>query len=292
MLHTFAALVQNKPDVLTHTLPATRAPKARPIPAWGNAPCTTRHKSKGLKARPIDHLLIPYIPLIEGNTILHQQRPKLSLEVPLAVMRLLRIDVRQQGLQIHRSNRKRPVPALPCEFGQRRRLPFKPSRRRGLQLFNQCGEVHRARKTYSQMHMIGNTANSITFTPCITGDRRKIGVQRWTDRLVENRPALPGAEHNMDQQKRERQGHTGDHKSGFWAANIPQTRDAARVESRRFTGMFDIIGRSYRTGLQPSASSRFSTWGVAPCWYETRRWRWHPARMNPASKPLTPPPAP
>jgi hypothetical protein len=31
---------------------------------------------------------------------------------------------------------------------------------------------------------------------------------------------------------------------------------------------------NYMSGLQPSGSLAAPTWGCAPCWYMSRRWRW------------------
>jgi hypothetical protein len=51
--------------------------------------------------------------LVDGNPIFRQQLPKLILEALLAMVLLLAIDIRDQRLQIRRSNRKRAISWLP-----------------------------------------------------------------------------------------------------------------------------------------------------------------------------------
>lgn len=89
------------------------------------------------------------------------------------------------------------------------------------------------------MNMIGNTANAKTFATSIVGDGSKMRMQFRPNAFMQNRRSIFGAKNNMDQQVVQRLGHSGD----------------------------------YRSGLQSSASSATHTWGVAPGWYSSRRWR-------------------
>jgi hypothetical protein len=77
------------------------APKARAIPAWGEAPCTRPDNVQGLKARSI-HNSIPQIPFIEFHPIFREKCAKFILKRLFPMMHLLTIDVTNQGIQIRR----------------------------------------------------------------------------------------------------------------------------------------------------------------------------------------------
>ena len=209
-----------------------RAPTARPIPAWGEAPCWATPKVRGLKARPITPST-PQVPLVAFDPILPQERTKLILKRMLLVMCFLCRNVLDQRLQIRWPNRKRPVPSLPSELRQRRRLRLEPLRRRSLQLRNQLRDIRAARQSDRKMHMVGNASHAITLASCATHNCSQIGMEVGPHRIIENRPAFLGTEDHVHQNERERQWHRGD----------------------------------YRSGLQPSSVTHNTTWGCAPCWY-------------------------
>jgi hypothetical protein len=217
---------------LVSTLAKTKAPTARPIPAWGEAPGTPTRNPRGLKARPIEPS-IPHIPLVPLHPILLQQRPKLILKRMLPVMHFLRINIPNQRLQICRPNRERTISSLPCELRQRRRLALDPPRRRRLHLLYQFRHGHCPRQPNRQMHMVGRTANAITFAPVIPHKSREIKIKFRSHSLIQNRRTILRAEDHMNQNKRERLWHRAD----------------------------------YRSGLQPSGIPRKFSWGFAPCWY-------------------------
>jgi hypothetical protein len=189
-----------------HEKHRSRAPKARPIPAWGEAPGTAAQGARGLKARPIP-ASVPNVPLIELDTILPQERPKLILKRLPAMMLFLRIDVIEQRVQIRWAHRERTITALPRKASQLWRSCFKPPGRRCLQLCNHVRNTLRPSYTNREMHMIRNTANPEAFTIAVSRDRCKVGVQLDPHVAIENRKSIFGREDKMNQQKAQRLGH-------------------------------------------------------------------------------------
>jgi len=207
--------------------------KARSIPAWGEAPGLRQDRNRGLKARPI-HSSIPNVPFVALHPISLEKRTKFFLKRTLPMVRFLTIDVLNQSLQIRRPNGERTVPSLPRELRQTRRLGLKPFGRTGLQLLHQLRHAQRPVQTNSEMHMIRNTTDPITFTPSIARNGGKVSIERETHRSVKNRRAILRTEDHVDEKKRERLRHC----------------------------------RDYRSGLQPSVTVGNITWGFTPCWYK------------------------
>lgn len=209
-----------------------KAPTARRIPAWGGAPCWATADARGLKARPIA-VSVPQIPLVAFHPVLLQERAKFVLERTLPMMRLLRVDVLDQRLQVCRPNRKHPISSLPCELRQCRGFCLDPFRRRCLQLCNQLRYIRRSRQSHCEMHMIRNASNAVTLASGVTCDRSKIRIQLRTHRIIENRSAALRTEDHVHHNERKRQWHR----------------------------------HEYRSGLQPSPVTRNTSWSCAPCWY-------------------------
>jgi hypothetical protein len=230
-----------------HHWPATlRAPKARLIPAWGEAPGIIASQARGLKARLIDlrnglpasgdsrhlfaqtyrptdtarhstsialaHPSIPNIPLIELHPILPQQRPKLLLEIPLGMMHLLRFDVSNQGLQIRRSHRKRRIPPLPRKL-QQPTIVLQPMRRQALQLPHQLCHGNLTRHSDRKMHMVRHAAYPITFTPQLPRYSSQISVKPHAHVLSDHWYPVLRTEDHVNQNKRERLRHGRDYRS-------------------------------------------------------------------------------
>ena len=214
------------------TPPLAQGLKAQHIPAWGEAPCWATSNVRGLKARPINPS-IPQILLVAFHPILLQECPKLILKIPLPMMCLLSIDVLNQGLQIRRSNGKRAVSSLPCELRQCWRLRLQPLRRRSLQLRNHLRDICGARQSDRKMYMVGSTSHAITLASGIAQDRGEVGIQLRTHGLIQHRTSALRTEDHMHHDERERQWHRQD----------------------------------YRSGLQPSHVTPNTSWGFAPCWY-------------------------
>jgi hypothetical protein len=233
---------------------SAKAPTARPIPAWGEAPGTSQTASKsangatytslgqspryehlttpGLKARPIP-TSIPQIPLIKLNPILSEKCAKFLFEIDPSMMVHLSIDISNQRTQIRRSNRKSPIPSLPCEPSQAGRLSLHPSGRRSLELLHQIRHTRLPRQANREMNVVRNAANPIALAFRIADNRSQIGIKVRTHDLVDQFRTIFRTENQMNEQIGERLGH----------------RD------------------EYRSGLQPSHSSNPGTWGCAPCWY-------------------------
>jgi hypothetical protein len=211
---------------------AQKAPTARPIPAWGEAPCWAAPEAQGLKARPIPS--IPQILLVALHPVLLQECAELFLKISFAMMRLLCIDVLNQQFQIRRPDGKRAVPPLPRELRQLWRLGLDPLRRGSLQFRNQLRDVRRSRQSDRKMHMVGNAFNAITFAPGVTRNRGEISVKVGPHRIIENRTAFLRTEDYMHNNECERQWHR----------------------------------HEYRSGLQPSPVTHNTSWGCAPCWYK------------------------
>jgi hypothetical protein len=219
---------------LVSTVAITKAPTARPIPAWGEAPGTPNLNPQGLKARPIE-ASFPYIPLVPFDSIFLQQSSEFILKRMHPVMRLLRLDIPNQRLQISRPDGKRTIAALPCEPRQDRRFRLQPTRRRSLHSFHQFRDGHRPRQPNREMQMVGNAANAIAFASSISYQCGQIKIKFQTYSLIQNRRTILRAEDYMNQNKRERLSHRAD----------------------------------YRSGLQPSRFRPCPSWGFAPCWYSS-----------------------
>ncbi len=241
MLHTLARIPQlgwHELKCMQSRAPRThllclnsKAPKARSIPAWGEAPCFVIPDVRGLKARPIPS--IPQISLVALHPILLQERAEFFLKIPFAMMRLLCIDVLYQHVQIGRPDGKDPIASLPRERRQYRRLRLDPFRRRSFQIADQFCDVRSSRQPDCDMHMVRNASHAITLASGIAAERRKIRIQLPTDGFVENRLTAFRTEDHMHHDERKRQSHR----------------------------------EKYRSGLQPSPVTRNTSWGFAPCWY-------------------------
>jgi hypothetical protein len=208
-----------------------QAPTARPIPAWGEAPCMTRHKNRGLKARPIP-LSIPEIPLVDIHAILPQKRQKLFLKCLFPMVHFLSIDISDQRLQIGRPNRENPISSLPGKL--REPLGLQPSGRRTLQLFNQLRDVCRARQPNRKMHMILDTSNAIAFAIGIARNGGKITEERRAYRGVKHRSPLLCAEDHMNENVRKRQRHSANYRPApqpSYIRNAPPSPHAPLLET-------------------------------------------------------------
>ncbi len=162
---------------------ASRAPTARPIPAWGVAPGTGTDNAQGLKARPI-HISIPQIPFVEFHSVFLEKCTELILKRLLSVMHLLTIDVFDQRTQVRRPNRESAIPSLPCELRQFRRLGLKPLGRGRFELFDYLRDILCARQANCKMNVVRDPARreSIRIRRCgqqWQGTRRAQG--EWKD---------------------------------------------------------------------------------------------------------------
>jgi hypothetical protein len=147
------------PNLLERIAAVLLAPTAHIIPAWGEAPCVPGREVRGLKARPIPHVvLIPEVAFVAFDSIFFEECTKFILKGLLSVMRFLHVDVVDQSLQVGRSNGERAIASLPREFGQSRGLGLEPFRRGGLELFHQFGRADCAGQANGQMNVVRRTS--------------------------------------------------------------------------------------------------------------------------------------
>jgi hypothetical protein len=202
---------------------SARAPKARLIPAWGDAPGTATPTPRGLKARPMCGS-IPKVPFIAIDPIFLQKRPIFLLKRLLFVMRFLCIDVIDQSLQIRRPNGERTISSLPRELRERGRLYLEPFGRGRFELLYHLRHVRLAGQPNGYVNMVGGAADPVTVTSGVARDNGKIGIERGTNGIIEDRPAVLRAEDHMDEKERERLGHCRDYRPGFQPSSDIPTR--------------------------------------------------------------------
>jgi hypothetical protein len=153
--------------------------------------------------------------------ILLKKRPHLLLEIPLAVMRLLLLDVLQQRPHVRRTHGKRPIPALPPK--RLNAFNFHPLRRRDLDLFNELRNTLLRMHPHRQMHMIGHPTHPQTLALFVANDGREVRMQSIPHIIPQIRTTILGTEDNMDQQKAQRLGHDEDYRSLYTLAALSLT---------------------------------------------------------------------
>jgi hypothetical protein len=143
--------------------------------------------------------------------ILLEKRVHLVLKTPLAVVRLLFVDVIDQRADVGGADREQPVPALPREV--RSCLLLHPNGRTGLDLRDNLRRRSRRSQPHGEMHMVGNSTNPKAFTIQLSGRTGKISVQNGTDLVVDQRCTLFRREHDMHQVETQRLWHPGNYMS-------------------------------------------------------------------------------
>jgi hypothetical protein len=176
---------------------------------------------------------IPNVPLIERNMILLKKRAHFVLKTPLAVVRLLLVDITNQCANIRRPNGKQSIPTLPCEPGNT--LVLHPRRRSRLDLRNNFRRRPRRSQPHREMNMIGYATHTETFAIQLPRRPRQIRMQRRLDTLANQRRAILRAENNMNQ-----------------------------IETQRLRHGTDFISRHNVSGLQPSSHSFAANLGLRP----------------------------
>ena len=209
-----------------------KAPEARPIPAWGEAPRMRMEEPRGPEARPIP-ASIPKVSFLPFDPIPLQEGSKFILICLVRMMRLLRIDVMDQCMQIRRPNRKRAISTLPRKLRQLRRLALEPPRGGRFQLRNEIRNIGLTVQTNCQVDVVGDTAHPKTFALVVANDRCEIGMEVRPHSLIQNGCTVLRAEDHLDMEKCQRPSHSED----------------------------------YRSDPRPSCPKPNVTWGFAPRWY-------------------------
>ena len=142
--------------------------------------------------------------------ILLKKRPHLFLETPLAVMRLLLLDILNQRAGIGGTNGKRSIPALPGKpFDP---LNLHPLRRSNLHFLDKLRHALRRMQPHSQMHVVCHPTNPQTFALLIANDSREVRMQPIPHAVIQQSTTILGAENNMDQQETQRLGHAANYR--------------------------------------------------------------------------------
>jgi len=210
-------------------------PKARLIPARGNAPGIGAAMKQGLKARPMPWSA-PNVLFVPFDAVPFQELAEFVFERLLGVMRFLGINVRRQGAQVSRADGEDTVTHLPREIPKGRCLSLEPFGGRRFQFFNQLGDGDRPRQTNRKMDVVRYATSAIAFASGVSSDRGEVRMQIRADRFSQPGMTVLGAEDNVDQHESQRLCH----------------------------------GEDYRSGLQPSGSVPVHPRGVAPGWYGAR----------------------
>jgi hypothetical protein len=145
--------------------------------------------------------------------ILRIKRSHLVLETPLAVVRLLRLDVSHQSANVRGTHRKQPVPTLPREIFHA--LLFHPRRRSRFDLRHNFRRLSRRSQTQCQMNVIGHTSGPKTFAIQFSCRARQIRVQRIGNLFRYQRSTIFRAEDDMHQVETQRLRHDADYMSGL-----------------------------------------------------------------------------
>lgn len=256
MLHTFVALVDDKPGTLTRVASLLRhldvnigtakdgqlaisGLKARATLAWGNAPGHRPTPARGLKARA--KRLVPHKLFLKRNAVLPEHRSHLGLKITTLVMGGLRIDVTHQRGAVAQPNRKRRIPALPAELRELRSLRLDPFGRRDLQSLNYSRDRFGSSEEQRDVNVVGNAANPDTTAPRAIENRSEIGMHLRSNCVFQKRTPVLGAEYQVDKNIREGLRHGSEYSAGLQPANIIPTLTWGAAPG------YD------RAGLQPAA---------------------------------------
>lgn len=187
--------------------------KARAHLAWGEAPGECRINSGGLKARA--KRLVPYEPLVKRHTVFGEQRAHLGLKISSLMVPRLIVDVPHQRLSITKPYRERRITALPPKSGEFRPFSLDPFRRCDFQFLYSPRHSCRSRKEERNVNMICDSTNANANVLRAIHYRRKVGVHLASYVLLQKRPSILGAEHQMHKNIRERLRHCSEYSAGL-----------------------------------------------------------------------------
>src|SRR5436305_15032736 len=134
------------------------------------------------------------------STFMQLQRlHQFLLEADPGVMRLLVQDIRCHRSHHRLADREAGVPHLPGELGVSVRLFMHPFRRGGLQSPDQLRQARVRLEAQEEMNMIGHAAEYEDCTPLPADDASHEGIELRAQSLCNERPAVLGAEYDVDQ---------------------------------------------------------------------------------------------
>jgi hypothetical protein len=162
---------------------------------------------------------VPDITLIEGNMVLVEKNSHLVLEVSLAMVRLLPVDISNQRTKIGRADGKQTVPALPRKSADT--LLFHPGGGGGFDLGdNLCRRSCRG-QSHRKMNVVSDASCSETLAIQFARGSRKIRVKSRQNVIIDQRDAIFGTEDDMNQVEAQRLRHCCDYMSGLQPSTTP-----------------------------------------------------------------------
>lgn len=209
---------------------------------------------------------VPDITLIEGNMVLVEKRAHLILEVSLAMVRLLPVDISNQRTKIGRADGKQTVPALPRKSADT--LLFHPGGRAGFDLGDNLGRRSCRGQSHRKMNVVSDASCSETLAIQFARGSRKIHVKSRQNVIIDQRDAIFGTEDDMNQVEAQRLRHCCDYMSGLQ----PSTALA-----NTYLGLRPrlICHRTYGPQSLPTPDKAT---------YQPRPKAWNPNRSNPLGR--------
>ena len=145
--------------------------------------------------------------------ILLEKRAHLLPKIPLAVVRLLPVDVTQESVNVRWTNGKQRVSALPCKVPDT--LFFHPCGGSRFDLRHDFRRRLCRPEPHREMHMIGNSAYSETLAIQFAGRSGQICVEGGKNAVVDQWSTMFRAEDDMHQVEAQRLRHRGNYMSGL-----------------------------------------------------------------------------
>jgi len=178
--------------------------------------------------------------------ILRIKRSHLVLKTPLAVVRLLRLDVSDQRANIGRTDGKQSIPALPRETLNAQLLH--PHRRSRLNLRHNSRRLTRGRQTQCHMNVVGHTASAETLAIQLTRRTRQVSMQSVRKIVRDQSLTIFRAENDMHQVEAQRLRHARDYMSGLQPSTSAAQCDLGlrpRLVCGRTFGPLNLAGHTF-----------------------------------------------
>ena len=179
----------------------------------GRRPRKSHKGTEGLKARHIRRSSVPDITLIERNMIFLEKHAHLILKTPLAVMRLLLVNIPNERADICRADGKHSISALPGKSMDA--LLFHPCRRGCLDLRDNLCRCSRCGQSHRKMNVVSDSSYPEALTIQAARGSREIGVKTGQNVIVDQGNAVFRTEDNVDQIEAQRLRHGSDYMSGL-----------------------------------------------------------------------------